>query len=186
MLFKLSGRNDRTVFNKLLVDFLHKLKYSAHTMAEEARKIIAQNKKAYFNYAVEEKIECGIALQGSEVKSLRDGKVSFPDSFALIENGEVWIQNCHISEYSYAANYGHDPDRKKKLLLHKAEIKRLQRKVSEKGFTLVPLQFYFKNGRVKVELGLCKGKKNFDKRADMKDRDVKLELNREFKDRQKW
>ncbi len=153
-------------------------------MADEARKIIAQNKKAYFNYTVEEKIECGVELQGSEVKSLREGKVSFPDSFALIEKGEVWVQNCHITEYSYAANFGHNPDRKKKLLLHKEQIKRLERKVAEKGYTLVPLQFYFKNGRVKLELGVCKGKKVFDKRADMKERDVKMELSREFKDRQ--
>ena len=154
-------------------------------MADSARKIIAQNKKAYFNYTVEEKIECGVELQGSEVKSLREGKVSFPDSFATIENGEVWVQNCHITEYSYAANFGHNPDRKKKLLLHKEEIKRLERRVREKGYTLVPLQFYFKNGRVKLELGICKGKKAFDKRADMTDRDVKLELSREFKDRQR-
>ena len=128
-------------------------------MADDSRKIIAQNKKAWFNYTVEEKIECGVELQGSEVKSLREGKVSFPDSFALIEKGEVWVQNCHITEYSYAANFGHNPDRKKRLLLHKEQIK--------------------------LELGVCKGKKVFDKRADMKERDVKRELSREFKDRQR-
>ncbi len=149
----------------------------------EPYKVIAQNKKAHFNYAIEDKIECGIALEGSEVKSIKAGSVSFTDSFALIENGEVWIQNCHISAYSFAANFGHEPDRKKKLLLHREEIKRLARKVDEKGYTLIPLEFYLKKGRVKVLLGVCKGKKAFDKRADMKDRDVKRELSREFKER---
>ena len=151
----------------------------------EGKKIIAENRKARFNYSVEDSIECGIALEGTEVKSVRNGQISFPDSFALIENGEVWLQNFHIAEYAFSSIFNHDPDRKKKLLLHKEEIKRLTRKVEEKGFTLIPLDFYLKNGRVKVNLGVCKGKKQFDKRADIKDRDVKREIAREFKDRQK-
>ncbi len=151
----------------------------------EGKKIIAENRKARFNYSVEDSIECGIALEGTEVKSVKNGQISFPDSFALIENGEVWLQNFHIAEYAFSSIFNHDPDRKKKLLLHKEEIKRLTRKVEEKGFTLIPLDFYLKNGRVKVNLGVCKGKKQFDKRADIKDRDVKRELAREFKDRQK-
>ena len=150
---------------------------------EETVKIIATNRKARFNYTVTDTFECGIALEGTEVKSVKAGNISFADSFALIENGEVWVQNLHISEYAYSSVFNHDPDRKKKLLLHREEIKRLQRKVDEKGFTLVPLDFYLKHGHVKVKLGLCKGKKEFDKRADIKDRDVKRELAREFRNR---
>ena len=148
---------------------------------EEGRKIIAENRKARFNYTITETIECGIELQGTEVKSVKSGNISFPDSFALIENNEVFLQNLHISEYSFSSIFNHDPDRKKKLLLHKDEIKRLKRKVDEKGVTLVPLDFYLKRGLVKVTLGLCKGKKLFDKRADIKDRDVKRDMEREFR-----
>ena len=151
---------------------------------EEAVKIIATNRKARFNYTVTDTFECGIVLEGTEVKSVKGGNISFVDSFALIENGEVWVQNLHISEYAFSSVFNHDPDRKKKLLLHREEIKRLQRKVDEKGFTLVPLDFYLKHGLVKVKLGLCKGKKEFDKRADIKDRDVKREIAREFRNRQ--
>ncbi|MDO4506924.1 MAG: SsrA-binding protein SmpB [Spirochaetales bacterium] len=151
---------------------------------EEAVKIIATNRKARFNYTVTDTYECGIVLEGTEVKSVKAGNISFVDSFALIENGEVWVQNLHISEYAFSSVFNHDPDRKKKLLLHREEIKRLQRKVDEKGFTLVPLDFYLKHGLVKVKLGLCKGKKEFDKRADIKDRDVKREIAREFRNRQ--
>ena len=150
------------------------------TMAE-GRKIIAQNKKAHFNYSIEDSIECGIALEGTEVKSVKMGNVSFADSFALIENGEVWVQNFHIAEYAFSSVFNHNPDRKKKLLLHREEINRLQRKVDEKGYTLIPLDFYLKNGRVKLTLGVCKGKKLFDKRADIKERDVKRDLAREFR-----
>ena len=147
----------------------------------DGRKIIAQNKKAHFNYTIEDTIECGIVLEGSEVKSIKAGSLSFADSFALIENGEVWVQNLHISEYSFSSVFNHDPDRKKKLLLHREEIKRLTRKVEEKGFTLVPLDFYLKKGRVKITLGICKGKKQYDKRADIKERDINREISREFR-----
>ena len=151
----------------------------------DGKKIIAENRKARFNYTVEDSIECGIALLGTEVKSVKEGQISFADSFALIENGEVWLQNFHIAQYMFSSIFSHDPDRKKKLLLHKDQIKRLIRKVEEKGSTLIPLDFYLKNGIVKVNLGICKGKKLFDKRADIKDRDIKRELAREFKDNQK-
>ena len=151
----------------------------------DGKKIIAENRKARFNYTVEDSLECGIALLGTEVKSVKEGQISFADSFALIENGEVWLQNFHIAQYMFSSIFSHDPDRKKKLLLHKEQIKRLTRKVEEKGCTLIPLDFYLKNGIVKVNLGICKGKKLFDKRADIKDRDVKRELAREFKENQK-
>lgn len=141
---------------------------------------IAENRKARFNYSVEETYECGIALEGTEVKSVKNGNISFPDSFAEIINGEVWVKNLHISEYTFSSIFNHNPDRPKKLLLHREEIKRLTRKVDEKGYTLVPLNFYLKNGRVKVTLGVCKGKKAFDKRESIKERDVERDIQREF------
>ncbi len=147
----------------------------------EDRKLIAENRQARFNYFIEEKLECGIALEGTEVKSVKNGAISFPDAFAEITNGEVFIRNLHISEYSYSSVFNHNPDRPKKLLLHKDEIKRLLRKTEEKGYTLVPLDFYLKNGRVKTTLGLCKGKKQFDKREAIKERDINREIQREFR-----
>mgnify|MGYP002518272276 FL=1 len=149
-------------------------------MAENV-KIIAQNKKARFDYFVEEKYECGVELEGTEVKSVKNGNLSFPDSFAEIINGEVWMRNFHISEYKFSSIFNHDPDRKKKLLLHKEEIKRLQRKIDEKGFTLIPLDVYLNKGRVKITLGVCKGKKQFDKRETIKQRDLDREMSRDFR-----
>ncbi len=144
------------------------------------RKIIAENRKARFDYFIEDTYECGIVLQGTEVKSVKNGNISFPDSFAEIVNGEVWVKNFHISEYSFSSIFNHNPDRPKKLLLHQEEIKRLTRRVEEKGCTLIPLDFYLKDGRVKVTLGVCKGKKQYDKRAAIKDRDVQRDIQREF------
>ncbi len=149
----------------------------------EGTKLIAQNKKARFNYSIEDSIECGIVLEGTEVKSFKNGQISFPDAFAEIMTGEVWVKGLHISEYVYSSVFNHNPDRPKKLLLHRDQIKRLERKTLEKGYTLIPLDFYLKNGRVKVNLGLCKGKKQFDKRADIKERDVKRDMQREFRKR---
>jgi len=149
-------------------------------------KIIAQNKKARFNYFVEDSYECGIVLEGTEVKSVKEGSISFVDAFAEIiinekSAKEVWVRNFHISEYSYSSIFNHNPDRKKKLLLHKEEIKRLQRKVDEKGYTLIPLDVYLKNGRVKVTLGVCKGKKLYDKRDTIKQRDLDRDMARDFR-----
>ncbi len=144
------------------------------------RKIIAENRKARFDYFIEDTYECGIVLEGTEVKSVKNGNISFPDAFAEITNGEVWVKNFHISEYSFSSIFNHDPDRPKKLLLHAEEIKRLTRRVDEKGCTLIPLNFYLKDGRVKVTLGVCKGKKMYDKRAAIKDRDVQRDIQREF------
>ena len=147
----------------------------------ENRKIIAENRKARFNYFIEESIECGIALEGTEVKSVKNGSISFPDAFAEIVNNEVFVKGLHISEYSYSSVFNHNPDRVKKLLLHKEEIKRLKRKTEVKGYTLIPIDFYLKNGRVKLTLGICKGKKQFDKRASIKERDVNRDIQREFR-----
>lgn len=152
-------------------------------MPEEAVKILATNRKAFHEYFVEDRFECGIELKGTEVKSFRAGAVSFPDAFAVIEAGQCWLQNLHVSEYPCSSIFNHDPDRKRRLLLHKAEILKLARKVDEKGFTLIPLRFYLKRGRVKVEIGLCKGKKQYDKRTDIKDRANSREIAREMRDR---
>lgn len=149
----------------------------------EGKKVIAENRKARFNYFVEESFDCGIVLEGTEVKSVKNGNISFPDSYAEIKNGEVWLYGWHISEYKYSSVFNHNPDRPKKLLLRRDEIKRLTRKTLEKGYTLVPLVFFLKNGIVKVTLGLCKGKKEFDKRAAIRERDVNREMQREFRDR---
>jgi len=152
-------------------------------MAEEKIKIIAVNRKARHDYAVDDTYECGMELLGTEVKSFRDGKISFPDAWAEVAAGEVWLRSLHVAENPFSSVFNHDPDRKKRLLLHHDEIKRINRKVEEKGFTLIPLSFYFKKGRVKVELGLCKGKKVYDKRADIRERDVKRDVEREFRRR---
>jgi SsrA-binding protein len=144
-------------------------------------KIIAVNRKARFDYSVDDKYECGIELLGTEVKSFRDGKISFPDAWAEVTAGEIWLKSLRIAENPFSSVFNHDPDRKKKLLLHRDEIKRITRKVEEKGYTLIPLSFYFKGGRVKVELGLCKGKKAYDKRADIRERDINREMSREFR-----
>jgi SsrA-binding protein len=147
----------------------------------EGIKIIAVNRRARHDYAVEETLECGIELLGTEVKSFRDGKISFPDAWAEIIGGEVWLRSLRIAENPFSSIFNHDPDRKKRLLLHRGEIKRLTRRVEEKGFTLVPLSFYFKKGRVKVEIGVCKGKKTYDKRADIRERDIRRDVEREFR-----
>ena len=146
----------------------------------EGRKVISENRKARFDYFIEDSYECGIQLEGTEVKSVKNGSISYPDGFAEVVNGEIFLKNFHISEYSFSSIFNHDPDRPKKLLLHAEEIKRLTRRVDEKGCTLIPLDFYLKNGRVKVTLGVCKGKKMYDKRATIKDRDVQRDIQREF------
>ena len=133
------------------------------------------NREARFNYFVLEEIECGIALLGTEIKSIRNSKCNIKDSYAVIRNNEVYLLNMHINEYKEGNMFNHDPKRTRKLLLHKKEIKKLKSHVEQEGCTLVPLKVYFVKNKVKILLGLCKGKKNFDKRETMKER----ELNRE-------
>ena len=149
----------------------------------EGIKLIAKNRRAWFDYAVDETYECGIELLGTEVKSFRDGKISFPDAWAEVIKGEIWVNSLNVAENPFSSVFNHDPNRKKRLLLNKDEIKRINRKVEEKGFTLIPMSFYFKKGRVKVELGLCKGKKAFDKRASIREKDLKRDIQREFRQR---
>lgn len=144
-------------------------------------KLIANNKKAYHDYFIEDKYEAGIALHGTEVKSLRMGKCSIKESFIKIENGELFIYGMHISPYEKGNIFNRDPLRVRKLLLHKYQINKLNGKLSQKGYTLVPLQVYLKGPLVKVEIGLAKGKKLYDKREDIAKRDMKRELERNFK-----
>ena len=144
-------------------------------------KLIANNKKAYHDYFIEEKYETGISLHGTEVKSLRMGKCSIKESFIRIENGEVFIYGMHISPYEKGNIFNKDPLRTKKLLLHRNEINKLIGKIKEKGYTLVPLQVYLKGSLVKVEIGLAKGKKLYDKRADIAKKDQRREAEKEFK-----
>ena len=146
-------------------------------------KIIAQNKKAYHDYFVDEKYEAGIELFGTEVKSIRAGKVNLKESYCDIKDGEVFVVGMHISPYEQGNVFNKDPLRPKKLLLHKKEILKLFGLVSQKGYTLVPLQIYLKNSRVKVEVGLCRGKKLYDKRDDMARNDAKRDMERAFKSR---
>lgn len=150
-------------------------------MSKETMKLVANNKKAYHDYFVDEKIESGLVLHGTEVKSLRMGKCSIKESFIRIENGEMFVYGMHISPYEKGNIFNKDPLRVKKLLLHKSEINKLTGKIKEKGFTIVPLQVYFKDGKAKMEIGLCRGKKLYDKRQDIAKKDMKREAEKEFK-----
>lgn len=150
-------------------------------MGKEAVKLVASNKKAYHDYFIEDKYETGIELFGTEVKSIRMGKCSIKESFIRIEKGEVYIYGMHINPYEKGNIFNKDPLRTRKLLLHKSEITKLSSKIAEKGYTLVPLQVYFKGSLVKVEMGLAKGKKLYDKREDIARKDQKREMEREMK-----
>lgn len=148
-------------------------------------KIITTNRKARHEYEILESMETGIVLLGTEVKSLREGRANLKESFANVRNGELFLHNAHISPYSHGNINNHDPIRTRKLLLHKKQIKKLIGKVQEKGLTLVPLRLYFKNGKVKVELALAKGKKIYDKRRDIAKRDSERELRRQLRHKQR-
>ena len=148
---------------------------------KEKQKLIANNKKAYHDYFIDESYEAGIALHGTEVKSMRQGKCSIKESFIRIENGEVFIYGMHISPYEKGNIFNKDPLRIRKLLLHKSEIHKLLGKTKEKGIAIIPLKVYFKGSLVKVEIGLAKGKKLYDKRQDIAKKDQKREAQREFK-----
>ena len=155
-------------------------------MAEKQKtgiKIIIKNKKAFHEFFVLERYEAGIVLKGTEVKSLRIGKINFLDSYASIVNKEVWLKQMHISPYTHGNRDNHDPARKRKLLLNSKEILKIDQKMKEKGLTLIPLSLYFLRGKVKVEIGLCKGKKLHDKRKTLQEKDAKREMDRETRNR---
>ncbi len=141
-------------------------------------KIIAENRKARYDYHIDEEFEAGMCLKGTEVKSLRQGRANLKDSYARIKNGEVFVHQMHISPYPFAYYDNHDPLRPRKLLLHKREIKRLYGKVNEKGLTLIPLRMYFKNGKAKISIALARGKRKYDKREAIRRRDEKREMER--------
>lgn len=147
---------------------------------KESQKLIANNKKAYHDFFIDETYECGIALHGTEVKSMRMGKCSIKEAFVRIEDGEVFVYGMHVSPYEKGNIFNKDPLRVKKLLLHKYEINKLLGKIKEKGYTLVPLQVYFKDGKVKVEIGLARGKKLYDKREAIAKKDQRREAEKEF------
>ena len=148
---------------------------------EKGSRLIANNKKAYHDYFIEDTWETGISLHGTEVKSLRMGKCSIKESFVRIEKGEVFVYGMHISPYEKGNIFNRDPLRVRKLLLHRSEINKIVGKIAEKGYTLVPLKVYFKGSLVKVEIGLAKGKKLYDKRADIAKKDIQREAEKEFK-----
>ena len=155
------------------------------TAREEAQKYIAENRKAFHDYHIIETFEAGIVLVGTEVKSIREGSANLRDSFARLEDGEVWLYNVHINPYSHRGYTDHEPTRKRKLLLHRQEIRKLIGKTVEKGMTLVPTRLYFKNGHVKVSLALAKGKQAHDKRETLKRRDIDRETRAAVKERKR-
>lgn len=142
---------------------------------------VATNRKAFHDYHIEERFEAGIALQGTEVKAMREGRVNLRDSFARVDHNEVMLHHCHISPYSHGNIENHDPLRTRKLLLHKKEIGKLWGNISQKGFTLIPLKIYFKGGKAKVEIGLAKGKREYEKRDSIKAKEAKREIERHMK-----
>jgi SsrA-binding protein len=147
-------------------------------------KVVARNRKAYHDYTIEDTFEAGIALIGSEIKSIRAGRVNLRDGYAAVEDGEVWMYNVHIAPYDPASRYGHEPRRKRKLLLHKREIARLERRVQEKGYTLVPVRLYLRGNLAKVELALARGKRQYDKRAALAEREARRRAERAIRERE--
>jgi SsrA-binding protein len=147
------------------------------------RKVIATNRKAGHDYSLEESVEAGLVLMGSEIKSIRDNRVNLRDGYVLEQNGELWLMNVHISNYEQAGVFGHDPLRPRKLLLHKKQIARLISQLRERGYTLIPTMLYLKKGRAKVEIALARGKKQYDKRADIAEKDSRREIERALRER---
>ena len=148
-------------------------------------RVVVTNRKATHLYEILETYEVGMVLNGTEVKSLREGKANFKDSYALIEGGEAWLVGCHISPYHHGSDANHDPERQRKLLLHRGEISRLLGKVQERGLTLVPLRLYFKSGRAKLELGLARGRKLHDKRRAIREREMRREMDKAVRARER-
>ena len=150
----------------------------------EMEQVVSTNRKAYHDYFIEETCEAGITLLGTEVKSLREGKANLKDSYAIIKGNEIFLLNCHISPYSHGNIQNHDPLRTRKLLLHRKEINKLWGNLTQKGLTLIPLKIYFKKGKAKVEIGLCKGKKQYEKREVLKEKEARREIERHLRGKQ--
>jgi SsrA-binding protein len=152
-------------------------------MADSGRKMISVNRRARFDYEIDDVYEAGMVLRGTEVKSLREGRVSLKDAYGDVQNGEVYLLNAHIDPYEQGNRNNHDPERPRKLLLHKQEIRRLIGKTKERGLTLIPTRMYFTRGKVKIEIGLAKGKRNYDKRQDLKRQDAQRDIQRALRER---
>lgn len=152
------------------------------SIMQESIKLIANNKKAYHDYFIEEKYEAGIELYGTEIKSIRQGKCSVKEAYVVIEDGEAFVEGMNVSPYEKGNIFNREPLRKRRLLLHKVQIRKLDQQVSQKGYTIVPLQVYLKGGRCKVEIGLARGKHSYDKREDIKRKDARREAERNYKD----
>jgi len=155
----------------------------ADKSSDQAVKVVAVNRKAGYDYHLTDRFEAGLVLQGTEVKAAREGRVNLKDSYAAEKNGELYLMQCHISPYSHAFYENHEPLRPRKLLLHRREIRRLIGKISQRGLTLIPTRMYFRKGRLKVELALAKGKKHYDRREALRERDLKREVQAELKER---
>ena len=154
-------------------------------MPSEGIKIVAENRKAFHDYFIEDRVEAGIILTGTEIKSIRNGKINLKDSYARVNNGEVWVYQMHISPFEQGNRYNHDPLRPRKLLLHRSEINKLVGKIQQQGLTLLPIKVYLKNGMAKVELAVGQGKKNYDKRQALAEREGKRDIERALRDRNK-
>ncbi|MGI6119664.1 MAG: SsrA-binding protein SmpB [Desulfosporosinus sp.] len=154
-------------------------------MSSEGIKIVAENRKAFHDYFVEDRVEAGIILTGTEIKSIREGRVNLKDSYARLDNGEIWVHQMHISPYEQGNRYNHDPLRPRKLLLHRSEINKLGGKIQQQGLTLIPIKIYLKKGLAKVELAVCQGKKNYDKRQALAEREGKRDIERALRERNK-
>ncbi|MCB8816183.1 MULTISPECIES: SsrA-binding protein SmpB [Desulfosporosinus] len=154
-------------------------------MPSEGIKVVADNRKAFHDYHIEDRVEAGIILTGTEIKSIRSGRVNLKDSYARLDNGEVWVHQMHISPYEQGNRYNHDPLRPRKLLLHRAEINKLIGKIQQQGLTLIPIKIYLKKGMAKVELAVGQGKKNYDKRQALAEREGKRDIERALRDRNK-
>ncbi|EGW37080.1 SsrA-binding protein SmpB [Desulfosporosinus sp. OT] len=154
-------------------------------MSHEGIKIVSENRKAFHDYFIEDRVEAGIILTGTEIKSIRNGKVNLKDSYARLNDGEVWVHQMHISPYEQGNRFNHDPLRPRKLLLHRAEINKLVGKIQLQGLTLIPIKIYLKKGLAKVELAVGQGKKNYDKRQSLAEREGKRDIERALRDRNK-
>jgi SsrA-binding protein len=154
-------------------------------MSSGGIKVVSENRKAFHDYFIEDRIEAGIILTGTEIKSIRNGKVNLKDSYARLDNGEIWVNQMHISPYEQGNRFNHDPLRPRKLLLHRAEINKLVGKIQLQGLTLIPTKIYLKKGMAKIELGVAQGKKNYDKRQALAEREGKRDIERALKDRNK-
>lgn len=154
-------------------------------MPSEGIKVVSENHKAFHDYFIEDRIEAGIILTGTEIKSIRNGRVNLKDSYAHLDNGEVWVYQMHISPYEQGNRFNHDPLRPRKLLLHRSEISKLVGKIQQQGLTLIPIKIYLKKGLAKVELGVAQGKKNYDKRQALAEREGKRDIERALKDHNK-